>query len=287
VQRRLGLDATRTQSISRITTATRCILTTHATRFSLDFHTSLHACASSRHPEPGLIIRWSLVRIQAGPLRPPRKRQSFRARRSVGTKVAGILRAIGGLSRQHGDAYDVTGTPELEGDQQAPFFDPRSPGLWDPGRRSSVVVRMTHTLRVGAVAASAAVMTIGASASANSNRAETHQQCDLNGTTIKTAPWKMAIQETAGLRIVRGTRYFIWIGAAGPSCAFARRNVSRLARLGTPLALRRASVDGLQCRVGRPRQPVAWVRPRTAWAGCWTTIGVPAGRYFRWQLLRR
>src|SRR5437667_8696313 len=119
----------------------------------------------------------------------------------------------------------------------------------------------------------ALVLTMGASASAEPNRVE--NQCDRTSTRIKTAPWRVAIQEAIGPRIARGTWYFIWTGTDGPSCAFARRKVARLVRLRTPRALRRASFAGLQCRVRLLERPVAWVvRPRTAWAGCWTTVGV-------------
>jgi len=95
---------------------------------------------------------------------------------------------------------------------------------------------MMQRVRIGALTVSTVLLTIGASASAEPNRIENHMPCDRNGTTIKDAPWTMAIQDKIGLRIVHGTTYFIWRGAAGPSCAFARRNVGRLVRLATPRA---------------------------------------------------
>jgi len=110
---------------------------------------------------------------------------------------------------------------------------------------------MMQRVRIGALTVSTVLLTIGASASAEPNRIENHMPCDRNGTTIKDAPWTMAIQEKIGLRIVHGTRYFIWRGAAGPTCAFARRNVGRLVRAATPRALRLASFGGLRCRVDR------------------------------------
>ena len=113
------------------------------------------------------------------------------------------------------------------------------------------------------------------------------------GHTIKRAPWTMGFQDAVGVRVIRGTKYFIWTGDAGPSCGVATRAVARLAQLRTAREVRAASVGRLQCRASAPERPAIWVRPRGAWGGCWTfppqkDTGVSpltySGRYFFWEL---
>src|SRR6185503_15564857 len=102
--------------------------------------------------------------------------------------------------------------------------------------------------------------------------------------TIKRAPWTMGVQDAIGVRVIGGTKYFIWSGDAGPGCAVAARAVARLAQLRTARAVRAASFGGLQCRTRRPDRPAIWLRPRAAWGGCWSTPTRHSGRYFFWQL---
>lgn len=102
---------------------------------------------------------------------------------------------------------------------------------------------------------------------------------------IKTAPWKMGIQDTIGVRVIRGRRYSLWVGEAGPSCSFAKQKLAQIARLRTARAVEAASFDGLHCLIRGLSTHIAWVRPIGAWAGCWTSpTSAPTGRYFFWEL---
>ena len=67
---------------------------------------------------------------------------------------------------------------------------------------------------------------------------------------IKTAPWRMGIQDAIGVRVIRGRRYSLWVGEAGPSCSFAKRKLAQIAPLRTARAVQAASFDGLHCRIG-------------------------------------
>jgi hypothetical protein len=109
--------------------------------------------------------------------------------------------------------------------------------------------------------------------------------CGSSGIAVKTAPWKMGIQDAIGVRAIRGKRYFLWVSDAGPSCAFAKRKLAEVARLRTVHAVEVASFDSFHCRAGRLDPRVIWVRPRGAWAGCWSSPnGAPIGPYFFWEL---
>jgi hypothetical protein len=148
-------------------------------------------------------------------------------------------------------------------------------GTWRCG-----VGRMPQLLRVVLVTVAAVALGVAGSASGSLTQLQL-QRCEG---LVKGAPWTEAIRGSIGP--VRGRRYAVWIGSFGPSCALAKSHAARLSRLGTPRALRRASFGGLKCRI----TPLSWVsarllsvQPRTALGGCWTTVNVPAGRYFYWQ----
>lgn len=139
---------------------------------------------------------------------------------------------------------------------------------------------MSHSLRVVAVSVAAVALSVAGSASGKPTTLQL-QRCEG---LVKGAPWTEAIRASIGP--VRGSTYAVWIGSFGPSCAFAKSHAARLSRLGTPGALRRASVGGLKCRIS-PLSSVSArllsVQPRTALGGCWTTVNVAASRYFYWQ----
>ena len=139
---------------------------------------------------------------------------------------------------------------------------------------------MAHLPRVVLVSVAIVALSVAASASGM----PTHGQFQRCGGSVKGAPWTVTIP--GGIGPVQGNRYDVWIGSFGPPCALAKSKTARLSRLRTDLALRRASFAGLKCRI----TPLSWlpakllsVRPRTALGGCWTTINVPAGRYFYWR----
>ena len=144
---------------------------------------------------------------------------------------------------------------------------------------------MPHLARVALVsfaAVSFAVIALGIAGSASGG--PTNLQLQRCEGLVRGAPWTEAIRGSIGP--VSGSRYAVWTGSFGPSCAFAKSHAARLSRLRTALALRRASVGGLKCRIS-PLSWVSarllWVQPRPALGGCWTTVNVPAGRYFYWQ----
>ena len=130
------------------------------------------------------------------------------------------------------------------------------------------------------LAIAAIVLGVTGSASGGPTKLQ-FERCDG---LVKGAPWTEAFRGSIGPE--RGSRYAVWIGSWGPSCASAKSHAARLSRLGTARALRRASFGGLKCRISPLRSVSArllLVRPRTALGGCWTTVNVPAGRYFYWQ----
>jgi hypothetical protein len=141
---------------------------------------------------------------------------------------------------------------------------------------------MLRLLKVFAAGVTLAVLLAEATALSGSARTMPYNAC--GGHTIKRAPWTMGVQDPIGLRVIRGTKYFIWSGSAGPPCDVATRAVARLAQLRTARAVRAASFGGLQCRASAPDRPAIWVRPRGAWGGCWSVPQVAAGRYFFWEL---
>ena len=108
--------------------------------------------------------------------------------------------------------------------------------------------------------------------------------CGQNGVKIRTAPWRMGIEDSIGVRIKHGTKYFLRAGSFGPSCAVARNKLAHIATLRTRKAIRAASFGGLDCDVGQRDLNVLWVRPLGAWAGCWSVPNQPIGRYFFWEL---
>lgn len=118
----------------------------------------------------------------------------------------------------------------------------------------------------------------------STSQARKMQWFTCRGVTIRTAHWTMAIQGSVGVRLKHGTKYFLRAGSSGPSCADAKRMLSHVARLRTRAAIRAASFAGFHCDVGRLDQHVLWVRPRGAWAGCWSSPNHFEGRYFFWQL---
>ena len=139
---------------------------------------------------------------------------------------------------------------------------------------------MPHLLRVVLVSLAAVALGVAGSASSSPTKFQL-QRCEG---LVKGAPWTEAIR--GGIGPVRGSRYAVWIGSFGPSCALAKSQAARLSRLRTPRALRRASFGGLKCRISRLSSVSARllsVQPRTALGGCWTAVDVPAGRYFYWQ----
>jgi hypothetical protein len=94
----------------------------------------------------------------------------------------------------------------------------------------------------------------------------------------------MGIQDTIGVRVKHGTKYFLRAGSVGPTCADAKRMLSHIAKLRTRKAIRAASFGDLHCDVGRHDPHVLWVRPLGAWAGCWSSPNQSVGRYFFWEL---
>jgi len=146
----------------------------------------------------------------------------------------------------------------------------------------SSVTAMLRLLQVSAAGVALAALFASVTALSGPTRTMPYNAC--GGHTIKRAPWTMGVQDAIGLRVIRGTKYFIWTGSAGPSCAVAIRTVARLGQLRTARAVRAASFGGLQCRASAPDRPAIWVRPRGAWGGCWSTPQVRAGRYFFWEL---
>jgi hypothetical protein len=131
----------------------------------------------------------------------------------------------------------------------------------------------------------ALVLTAAALVSTSQARKMQWFVCGPNGVKIRTAPWRMGIEDTIGVRIKHGTKYFLRAGSAGPSCAVARNKLAHIATLRTRKAIRAASFGGLHCDVGRHDPHVLWVRPLGAWAGCWSfATQMPSGRYFFWEL---
>jgi hypothetical protein len=118
----------------------------------------------------------------------------------------------------------------------------------------------------------------------STSQARKMQWFTCGGVTVRTAPWTMAIQDSIGVRLKHGTKYFLRAGSRGPSCADAKRMLAHVARLRTRAAIRAASFAGFHCDVGRLDQHVLWVRPRGAWAGCWSSPNHFEGRYFVWEL---
>ena len=96
---------------------------------------------------------------------------------------------------------------------------------------------------------------------------------------LRTAPWTIGIQDTIGVDITHGTKYWLRVGGPGPSCAVARNKLAHIAKLRTRKAIRAASFGGFHCDVAPRYAPdVLWVRPLGAWAGCWTADKqAPAG----------
>jgi hypothetical protein len=141
-----------------------------------------------------------------------------------------------------------------------------------------VVVRLLLAL-ILTVAVTAAVLV-------STSQARKMQWFVCGSVTLRTAPWTMGIQDTIGVRIKHGTKYFLRAGGPGPSCAVARNKLAHIATLRTRKAIRAASFGGLHCDVARRQDPhVLWVRPLGAWAGCWTADKqAAAGRYFFWEL---
>jgi hypothetical protein len=139
---------------------------------------------------------------------------------------------------------------------------------------------MPHSLRVVFLLVAAVGLGVAGSASSRPTKFQL-QRCEG---LVKGAPWTESIRGSVGP--VRGSRYAVWIGSFGPSCALAKQQAARLSRLRTSSALRRASFGGFKCRVS-PLSSVSArllsVQPRAALGGCWTTVGVPTGRYFYWQ----
>jgi hypothetical protein len=140
--------------------------------------------------------------------------------------------------------------------------------------------RMSHLLRAVLVLVAAVALCVAGSASG----APTKRQLQRCEGLVKGAPWTKGVRGSIGP--VRGSRYAVWVGSFGPSCALAKSHAARLSRLRTPGALRRASFGGLKCRIS-PLSSVSAellsVKPRTALGGCWTTVNVVASRYFYWQ----
>ena len=62
--------------------------------------------------------------------------------------------------------------------------------------------------------------------------------CGPNGVKIRTAPWRMGIEDSIGVRIKHGTKYFLRAGSFGPSCAVARNKLAHIATLRTRKAIR-------------------------------------------------
>ena len=147
---------------------------------------------------------------------------------------------------------------------------------------------MSHAVRLlwALVLTLALAVTVGFVASSQARRM---QWFTCGQVKLRTAPWAIGIQQTIGVGISRGTRYWLRVGGPGPSCAVARNKLAHIATLRTRKAIRAASFGGFHCDVARRYAPdVLWVRPLGAWAGCWTAEKqAPAGRYFFWELISR
>jgi hypothetical protein len=139
---------------------------------------------------------------------------------------------------------------------------------------------MPHLLRVVLVSVAAVALCVAGSASGAPARLQLQRCVGL----VKGAPWTKGVRGSIGP--VRGSRYAVWIGSFGPSCALTKSKAARLSGLRTPQGLQRASFGELKCRIS-PLSSVSArllsVKPRTALGGCLTTVNVPADRYFYWQ----
>jgi hypothetical protein len=145
---------------------------------------------------------------------------------------------------------------------------------------STVAVRLLLAL-ILTVAVSAAALVVSTS------QARKMQWFTCGQLKLRTAPWTIGIQDTIGVGITHGTKYWLRVGGPGPSCAVARNKLAHIATLRTRKAIRAASFGGFHCDVARRYAPdVLWVRPLGAWAGCWTADKqAAAGRYFFWELI--